>query len=302
MMWQTYVRTYSICIAGSPSYVAYGQTVHPTDGTIGLLVTTIARASGVWRRALGISFVLCKKQAQLLLPNACDVDDVAAKSGCAARRFDSDATWEDGAEQCWCTSSGGNTCPWSPGQACEPDKCKAPKDCDGGGYFCFHDAVGCNILPDNAISQVIYPLASMLDRMGVHKSDYDLAHYFTIMPGGGSSGLGGGSVCSHWKALGASGATDPTGDSWSAGLFAHVSAAHIPSLTSVTMWAVYNYDAVAVHSLPRYTASVRLAGRTFLDPPYVCPSRKWGTNSVRVTRSPELEARAPAADLLLGNQ
>ena len=33
-----------------------------------------------------------------------------------------------------------------------------------------------------AVTQVIYPLKSMLDRMGVHTSDYDLAHYLTVTP------------------------------------------------------------------------------------------------------------------------
>lgn len=206
-----------------------GQQHHPTDGALGLIVTTIARSSGIWRRAMGISFVLCKKQAQLLLPNQCQADEVAARSGCGSDM-----------EQCWCTSSGGNTCNqcargnipedrylhWC---ECEPDQCKAPTDCNFGGYRCFADAIGCNILPDNAINQVIDSLSTMLDRMGVHAaSDYDIAHYFTVTPSSSGEGLGGAGVCgcvngeSNCKARGASGARDPQADSFSAGIFAHV--------------------------------------------------------------------------------
>ena len=197
---------------------------HPTDGALGLLVTTIARASGIWRREIGISFVLCKKQAQLLLPNRCDASEVAASSGCGSSM-----------ELCWCTSSGNNTCGSRRNRACEPDQCRAPVECAGSharfGYRCFADAMGCNILPDNAVSQIIGgPLSIMLDRMGVHASsdDYDLAHYFTISQT--NNGLGGGSVCSKMpggKAMGGTASTDPTGGN-DAMTFAHVSAVRAP--------------------------------------------------------------------------
>ena len=189
---------------------------------------------------MGISFVLCKKQAQLLLPNKCQADEVAAKSGCGTNM-----------EKCWCTSGGGKNCgPCSPTRGnmrwldisggkwcqCKPDQCTAPTECyPSNGYQCFADAAGCNILPDNAVNQVLDSLPYMLERMGVRAaSDYDLAHYFTKTPQAGH-GLGGAGVCGQFgedgghistypevKARGASGMKHPHGDSFSAGLFAHV--------------------------------------------------------------------------------
>ena len=72
----TMLRTYDMCIAVSPAYVAYAETdcagcLNLNDGAMGLILTTVARASGVWRRAVGVSLVLCKKQDLLVTSTAC---------------------------------------------------------------------------------------------------------------------------------------------------------------------------------------------------------------------------------------
>eukprot|EP01048_Picozoa_sp_COSAG05_P000222 COSAG05_NODE_6_length_45604_cov_26.489660_12_plen_258_part_00 len=78
----TRVRTYRLCIGVGPAYIAFAKNLFPDDGAMGLIATTIARASGIWRRSLGISFVLCDKQANLLKEPQCDEAHLSSVSGC----------------------------------------------------------------------------------------------------------------------------------------------------------------------------------------------------------------------------
>ena len=38
--------------------------------------------------------------------------------------------------ECWCMSSGGNTCGFSTNEACDPDECSNRFECPGHGYWC----------------------------------------------------------------------------------------------------------------------------------------------------------------------
>ena len=41
-----------------------------------------------------------------------------------------------GSNECWCMSSGGNTCGYSTNEACDPDECSDRDECPGYGYWC----------------------------------------------------------------------------------------------------------------------------------------------------------------------
>ena len=140
----TTVRTYEMCVAVSPNYIEYAETdcgdptsdcLNLNDGAMGLILTTVARASGVWRRAVGISLVLCRKQDLLLTPTACQTSDPAApghttNGGC-------------GSEECFCQPV---VKTWDDIVAREPDTCGTQMDgvcdvepgfiCDDGYSFC----------------------------------------------------------------------------------------------------------------------------------------------------------------------
>ena len=88
------LRRYRICFALAPDYIAYANGAFPSDGPMALVATTISRASGMWRRANGISLELCRKQGNLVAAKTCDPAELAVASGCPA-------------SQCWC--KGGNS-------------------------------------------------------------------------------------------------------------------------------------------------------------------------------------------------
>jgi len=46
-----------------------------------------------------------------------------------------------GLNECWCMSSGGNTCGYSTNEACDPDECSDRDECPGYGYWCKDAAI-----------------------------------------------------------------------------------------------------------------------------------------------------------------
>jgi hypothetical protein len=86
---ETKLRRYRICFALAPDYIDYANEVFASDGPMALVATTLSRASGLWRRAIGISLELCRKQGNLVSAKTCNHAELNVISGCAA-------------SECWC--------------------------------------------------------------------------------------------------------------------------------------------------------------------------------------------------------
>ncbi len=112
----TTIRTYQTCFALSPDYIEFANEHFPLDGPMGLLLTTVARASGVWRRSVGISLALCKKQDQLMHAETCDMTVISGNAGC-------------GVDECFCEPMqvpweevwASDSCRWKEDGMCDPD-------------------------------------------------------------------------------------------------------------------------------------------------------------------------------------
>ncbi len=123
----TMVRTYETCFALSPDYIAFAYEHFPNDGPMGLLLTTVARASGVWRRSVGISLALCKKQDQLMHPETCDMGVVSGNAGCGV-----DECFCEPMEVPWEEVLAGDTCSWKEDGMCDspPENTYCPPGTD----------------------------------------------------------------------------------------------------------------------------------------------------------------------------
>lgn len=191
----------------------------PHDGPLGLVATTLARAGGIWRRVIGISLVLCRKQANLLSSTSCSTSDTAVvqASGCAAG-------------QCHCEASDG-----SPSSCLDPSECQAGwvnHPISGWAFVkkeCAADAApetaNCNLMQDNFVDGFVSNGHTLLARMGVRLADYDLAHYFGKRGGGG---LGSCCVCGDemgmyegGKAGGGTALDPPNADAFNVDYVAH---------------------------------------------------------------------------------